>query len=135
MPFTQEQCELLVNRIGEDEATRLLSRMLFSRIPGDAEDATNEGLNILMGGNENNNLNDDDDNATETYSDDTGEDNEDEEEDDAWIDANGQTQIPIVLHRVMYVIWNNQDIYLNGIRVGHINEDRHYIINGINILW
>jgi hypothetical protein len=133
MPFTQEQCELLVNRIGEDEATRLLSRMLFSRIPGDAEAATNEGLNILMGGNENNNVIEDDndeDDATETYSD----DEDDEEDDDNWIDANGQSEIPIVINRVMYSIWNSQDIYLNGIRVGHIDEDRHYIINGINIL-
>jgi hypothetical protein len=47
MPFDQAQCELLVNRIGEDEATRLLCRMLFSRIPGDALVAENEGLRIL----------------------------------------------------------------------------------------
>ena len=137
MPLNEEQCEQLINRIGEDEAIILFRHMLLGN-PEDALLAENEALQWLRDGNDNDNW------VTDETDDDEDDDDEDEDEDEdtdteiddddlLWIDANGQTEMPIVLNGELYVIWNDRDIHLNGRLVGHIDEDRRYMINGIII--
>jgi hypothetical protein len=131
MPLNEEQCEQLINRIGEDESTRLFRHMLLGN-PEDALLAENEALQWLRDGNDNDNWVTDE---TDDNEDDEDEDTDTEIDDDdlLWIDANGQTEMPIVLNGELYVIWNDRDIHLNGRLVGHIDEDRRYMINGIII--